>query len=267
MKQIFALLILALFLSSCNVTETIVFNEDGSGEFLVSYDMGEVLKQMEAQMGGDVTTDEKKEPGKKMDTLMVFSEIMEMAKDSVALLPEANRLALEAVKDMYMEMHMDEDAGVFDFGIGMKFKTIEDLKGIQEKVKQAQSLNAQSGQVEAMKSGSPFGKFMGESNDGVVYNYTANGFSRVTPDTKLEDMDEDMDALFDPTDPSDQEFMTYFENAFYNVKLVFPKTIKSTNIEGATISEDGKSVTYKVNWLDFIKDPKQLDIDVKFANE
>ena len=78
--------VIALTFTSCTVTESIVFNEDMSGEYLVSYDMGEVMTQMGDMFkeGEDTETEEEEEKtsaGKVMDTMMVFSEIMEMHKD------------------------------------------------------------------------------------------------------------------------------------------------------------------------------------------
>lgn len=270
MRKIIALFAFVCCLTSCNVTESIVFNEDGSGEFLVSYDMGEVMEKMGEVFGGDDLTDEGEEEEAKqvIDTVMVFSEIMETFKDSVAALPEDKRLALEAVKDMYMKMHMDENTGEMNFGIGMKFNSISDLVDIQEKIKMAQGLNSQGGQVDAMKNNTPLGKFMGNDNNGVSYNYTANGFSRETTIIVPEEEDAiDPEELFNSDDPSEKEIMEYFEKAFYNVKLTFPKAIKSTNIEGAELSKDRKTITYKANWIEYIKNPKLLDSKIEFVDE
>ena len=161
-----------------------------------------------------------------------------------------------------MKMHMDEDEGVMDIAIGMKFNSIDDLEDIQEKLRQAQSINGQSGQISAMKSGSPLGKFMGSDSNKVNYSFTENGFSRTTNITEEEGMD--FESLIDASDETDIEFMNYFEASYYNVKLVFPKRIKSSSIKNAVISEDGKTLTYKMNWIEFLKDPKRLDVDVQF---
>ena len=167
---------------------------------------------------------------------------------------------------------MDEDKGEFDFGVGMNFNSIDDLQGIQDKIKKAQSLNSQGQQADAMKENSPFGKFMGNDNVGMNYTLTENGFSRMTeyklPEgADMEEFEQKLDELFDETDDSNEQFMAYFQEATYNVKYTFPKKVKSTTIEGATISEDGKTVTYHVNWIDYLKNPKSLDVDIEFVDE
>ncbi|TCK65264.1 hypothetical protein DFQ05_2481 [Winogradskyella wandonensis] len=261
MKKLIVILTFLSFLTSCNVTETIVFNEDGSGEFISSFDMGEMMAQMKA-MGGDT---EKKEKGKVMDTTMVFADMMEIYKDSIAALPEDKQATFEAIKDMYMTMKMDEDSGEMNMGIGMKFKSIEDLKGIQEKIKKAQSINQQADQVDMMKNQSPLGALEG-GNDKVDYNMTANGFSRkTTVGEKSEEEIEELNSLFnDEADEMSKEFLKYFEASKYTIKLVFPKKIKSVSVEGAKISDDGKTVTYAASWMDYIKNPELLDVDVTF---
>ena len=135
MKKLLLLFTLTLFLTSCNVTESIVFDDGQSGQFLVTYQMGDAMKAFTEQMGGGTANSDEKEKGAVMDTLMVFADIMETYKDSVAALPEDKRLAMEAVKDMFMTMKMDEDEGVMDIGIGLNFKSLDGLKDIQEKIK------------------------------------------------------------------------------------------------------------------------------------
>ncbi len=267
MRKVFLIIVFACFIASCNVTESIVFNQDGSGEFLATYEMGEAIKAMSVAMGGDENK-EKKEGGEIMDTTIVFADIMETYKDSVAALPEEKRLAMEAVKDMYMRMQINEDEGVMSFGMGMQFESINDLKDIRKKLKKIQSLNSQGDQVNAMKENSPLGNFMGNENNDVAYIYTTDGFSRMTsiklPDEATEDA---IDELFDETDESNQQFLEYFEGSFYNVKLTFPKAVKSIDVEGAEFSDDRKTVTYKTNWVEYLKNPKLLDVNVKFVDE
>lgn len=267
MKKLLLLFALALFITSCNVTESIIFNDGQSGEYLVTYQMGDAMKAFTEKMGGGSDNSEKKEKGEVMDTTMVFADMMETYKDSIAALPEDKRLAMEAVKDMFMTMKMDEDEGVMDIGIGLNFDSLEDLKDIQDKIKKVQSLNGQGDQLNAMKNGSPIGKFMGADGESIKYSMTASGFERTTNMEISEEEMESVEELFDETDESDKEFMQYFEESYYNVKLTFPKAVKSVSFEGAEISKDGKTVTYKANWIDYLKNPLLLDVKVEFVDE
>lgn len=88
MKKFIAYFVFLSVLTSCNVTETIVITEDDLGEFLMSYDMGEMITQMKSQMGGGSDDSEKKEKSKVMETTIVFAELMEIFKDSISALPK-----------------------------------------------------------------------------------------------------------------------------------------------------------------------------------
>ncbi|MDY2588434.1 hypothetical protein [Winogradskyella aquimaris] len=267
MRIIFSLLLFIVFFSSCNVTESIVFNDEQSGEYLMTYEMGDAVKAFTDKMGGGQTDPDKKEKGEVMDTTMVFADIMETYKDSIAALPEEKRQAMEAVRDMFMTMKMNEDEGVMDIGIGLNFESLEDLRDIQEKIKKVQNLNGQGDQLDAMKNGSPIGKFMGSDDERVTYEMTANGFERLTAVDFTEEELESMSDLFDDTDENDKEFMQYFEESYYNIKLTFPKEVKSVSFKDAEISSDRKTVTYKANWIDYLKNPLLLDVKVEFVDE
>ena len=73
--------------------------------------------------------------------------------------------------------------------------------------------------------------------------------------------------MFDETSESNQEFVDYFENASYTIKLTFPKAVKSISVEGAEFSKDRRTVIYKTNWIEYLKNPKLLDTNVEFVNE
>lgn len=267
MRKIILLFALACFLTSCNVTESIVFNDGQSGQYLVTYQMGDAMKVFTEQMGGSSTDSENKEKGEVMDTTMVFADLMETYKDSIAALPEEKRLAMEAVRDMFMTMKIDEDEGIMDVGIGLEFESIADLKNIQDKIKKVQNLNGQGEELEAMKNGSPIGKFMGSDEERVSYSMTANGFERTTTVEYTAEEAEAMGKLFDETDEADSELMEYFEESYYKVKLTFPKAVKSVSFKDAEISEDRKTVTYRASWIDYLKNPLLLDVKVEFVDE
>jgi len=266
---------MVLSFSSCTVKESIIFNEDGSGTFLMTYDMSEVMAQMgdafkdmdaeDQDVEGVMDEVEEKKPNTVIDSIIYFKDIFEEHKDSIASLSEDERRSMEAIKDMYMTMNMNEDLEIFNYGVGLNFKNIDELKDIQKRIEQAKTMNDQGDQLEMMKEGSPMGKYMGDSSHGVAYNLTETGFSRVTTMKKNED-GEEID-FNDTMEPGEDEYAKNLEGSFYIVEFTFPKSIKSTSLKNGVISKNGKSISYKVNWLNFIKDPKLLDISVEFEDE
>ncbi len=65
--------IFSIVFTSCTVKETIIFNEDGTGNYLLSYDMANAMKQMKGAFGESEEKTKKEKKSKVVDTLMVFS--------------------------------------------------------------------------------------------------------------------------------------------------------------------------------------------------
>ncbi|MBT8265460.1 MAG: hypothetical protein KJP20_02860 [Bacteroidia bacterium] len=278
MKRFWTLIITVIIMSfnSCAVKEQLVFNEDGSGTFLVTYDMSQIMSQMgdafqdigpedDKEDDEDSTEIKEKKPNTVIDSIIYFKDIFEQYKDSIAQMTDRERYEMETLKDMYMTMKMNEELKMFNYGIGLEFKKVEDLKDIQERVEKAKSFNEQGEQLDMMKEGSPMGKYMGDGDQKVDYYFTETSFSRVT--TMPEKAVDDTLDLNDNPEEGDDSFSEELEGSFYSVEITFPKRIKSTSVKDALISEDGKTVSYKVNWADYLKDPKLLDISVEFENE
>ena len=264
MKHKILVLIALVFLSSCAVTESVTFNEDGSGEFIVSYDMGMFMTAMKDKMGGGQSPDSEKK-GKVMDSTFVFNDIMEKYADSIATLPEEKQEAFKAMKNMYMTMKMDEDKNEMNMGIGLKFNSIEDLVNMNERIEQAKKLSGTSAQTDSMKN-TPVGKFMGEEDADTAYTFDSNSFTRTT--TLPENYSsEEIDKMFEIKDEDDQEMNDMFSEATYRVTLSFPKPIKTINVEKPQFSKDRTQVSYKVNWIEYLKNPKALDVKVTFVDE
>ncbi len=55
----------------------------------------------------------------------------------------------------------------------------------------------------------------------------------------------------------------FLSGSTYTLKYHFPKKIKSTTAEEATFSQDGKTLIYEVNFLDLMKNPSVLDLEVE----
>ena len=52
-------------------------------------------------------------------------------------------------------------------------------------------------------------------------------------------------------------------SANYTLKYHFPKRVKSVSLDGATFSADGKTMIYTINFLEAVKDPTKLNVDVE----
>ncbi|MCB0433952.1 MAG: hypothetical protein KDD18_13505, partial [Mangrovimonas sp.] len=82
---------------------------------------------------------------------------------------------------------------------------------------------------------------------------------------ELEELNNELDSSSD--DPTTDEFKNYFSESFYEVEITFPRKIKSSSVETSEISNDSKTISYKADWMEYLKDPRVLDVNVEFVDE
>jgi len=262
MKKIILLLAIACFITSCNVTESIVFNNNMSGDYTSSFDMSPMLEYANENRPSSVEKPEKE----KMDTTIVFSDLFKTHKDSIAALDDDQRARLEKLKGMVMDIHMDEEKSIFKFNMTKPFKSVKDLENVFEQLDEAMGVAKNIGNKEGQAPGDQLDELT--KTDEVVYTFTNNTFSRFQPNSE-ENIEEDM-GEDEGADESDDDFAKQFEMqfeeifsaAYYTLVYTFPKKIKSVSNENAVISEDGKTVTYKVSMSDMKKDKAAMNLNV-----
>ncbi|WP_299683730.1 hypothetical protein [uncultured Dokdonia sp.] len=266
--------LLVFLLISCNVQERIVFNEEMGGRYETSIDLSKMMETMSA-MGAGASNPEKEKT--KMDTVVVFADLIREHKDSIANLSTKEQAKLEMLKDFTMKMKMDEDTGEFKMNI---FKDFKDFSGLErvayemDKVFEEAKNESQQGQ-----QAGPGSDLM--SLDKVIYTFENNTFRRTDPKSLSEHL-EDEGILMEETrmdlqdlqdnlevDEEDSEenammkgmmgqFAAEFENSMMKLEYVFPRKIISVSPEGAVISEDGKTVTFEVPWSDLLEEKTKI---------
>lgn len=263
MKKLFLLSVLVSFFISCNVTETIVFNNDMGGAYKTSYDMSPLMKKAKENQTAATSENEKKEV---VDTLIVFNDMLEIYKDSIATLPKAEQDKLNKLRGMTLRMNMNEAAMQFEFEVGKEFNSFNDLAFINEEVSEAldmakkETTKNQEGtsQIDGMLKGDP-----------VKYTFENNIFKRFDPSIKKdlgqsEEEDQDEEASEDAMEAQiEQQFEEIFKESYYTITYVFPRKIKKTSIKNAEISKDRKTLTYKVDWNSINKDNTLLDFQIE----
>ena len=259
MKQILLLIVCAFLLTSCNFTEEITFNNDGSGEFVMSYDMGEVMKVLE-EMSGEKKEKEDKDKVK-IDSVVYFKDMLVEKADSIAQLPKEEQEQLKALESIVMKMKMDEDTGQFDFGFGSTFTSLENLPEALEKIEQVKKMNSKDNPQFSKMDESAVSKSAESMFEYIDFAYDGNTFSRSLK-KDYEKSPENIESLeTEISQMGDSKEM--FEKMSYTLVYNFPKKIKSVSNKNAQISEDGKTVTLKINFIEMIKDPEITTLDVK----
>ncbi|HIP49313.1 MAG TPA: hypothetical protein EYG92_10165 [Lutibacter sp.] len=245
MKKIAYLLILFISISftSCQFTEEITLNKNGSGQYKLNMDMSAMMGAM-SEMGENDSIKKEKE---KIDSTFYFKDIIEQNKDSIAQLSKDQQEALEALKDLKMHIHLDEEKGEMLYDFILDFKNLSELDNIKSKVEKAQKLQDNKGDSEESIE-----------NHDIFYSYTKKHFTRkvVMKDLTAEEQ-ESYNAKM-------EESKMFLGGSMYKLIYHFPKKIKNVNYKDAQFSSDHKTMTIEVAMDSLTKNPMLLDLKVDF---
>lgn len=265
--------LLVFLLISCSVQERIVFNENMGGRYETSFDLSAMMT-MANEMGGSASDPDKKKT--KIDTVIVFADLIREYKDSISGLPAEDRAKIEMLKDFTMAMKMDQANGEFKMDISKEFKTFSELERVAYEVDEVFDQAKSEAQKEQP---TPGGDMM--SLDKVIYTFENNTFRRTDPKSLSEHLQDegllkeetklDLEALKNNLEADEEEsqeeamlkgmmsqFTTELENSTMKLEYVFPRKVVSVSPEGAVISEDGKTVTFVVPWSELMEEKTKI---------
>jgi len=237
MKHILLIIsFILLTLTSCQITEKIYFEENGSGKYNIEIDMSEMMKSL-----GELNSEKKIDSNYvAKDSIVRFSEMLVKHKDSIAKLPKEKREQLEKIKDIVMIFHEDKNKNELSVSITGAFKNASELSELQYLLNETQD----------EKKKIP-------SKSDVKYSFKNNKFSRKSTVKKLnkEELAKYNESM--------KGFDMFLSGTTYNLEYHFPKPIKNASIKEATFSADKKTLYLKKSINDFINKPNAFDFDVK----
>lgn len=244
MKILFKVVLTTILcgLTSCNFTEEMHLNEDGSGKVSINFDGSQLM-----QMAGDQIA---KEDKKAIDSTFSFKDVFEAKKDSIAKLSKEEQEKLKKLEPFTMHMLMNPESKEMKFEMFTDFSSVSELGDVFNSFQEASKLQANNGNA---TSANP----MGDVNKASSVDYSFNGerFNRHTTIIDEELHQRSIDSL-------DQANM-FLAGSTYTLKYHFPKKIKSVNKENAMLSADGKTLTLEADYMSYMKDPKILDVEVE----
>jgi len=248
---VFTLLAIICF-SSCQMTEEMYISDNGSGKISIKMD-GDAMMRM---MGGSMLQGEDK---MKMDTLIVFKDVMEKYKDSFAALPEEDKMALKGIEKFTMRMVMDSEEGKMNFDMYSNFESVSELNDVFGMFQKASEIAMENNKkLSGGNRGSTLKDRSGPTpNSKVTYLYNKKMFKRSTEI-------ENYDAFKKEIDSAMAMVKGMLANSKYTLKYHFPNRIKSSSVEDAMFSGDGKTIIIERNFVDYMADPKIFDFEVKF---
>ena len=239
-KKYIALVVIGLSLVSCQFTETMVLQEDGSGRMNLSVDLSEMMA-----FGGEMTKDSS---FVKMDTIYNFKDLMEAKKDSIAQLPKEEQMRLKSMENYKLHLVTDPETNTMVVDVFTDFKNVAEANELMKGFEQSQDIMPGSNSSESNKESEP-------EVIGVSYSFSKGKFKR---DAFIKDKvahQKQIDSL--------KNAEAFMSGISYKLKYTFPKKIKKTSAEDATFSLDGKTLELERGFVEYLKNPDVLDIEVE----
>jgi hypothetical protein len=226
-----------LLLTGCTFTETLSLNEDGGGKLSVKMDASELMSLAGTEMGEDLS--------EKIDTVIVFKDILENQKDSISKLPLEDQQRLLALKPYNIHIYLDEPNKKFFYDVYLNFNEVSEADKIFEVYNH---LSEAGGTVDNEDGG------IKQESIKVNYSYKNKVFKRKAYIADIALHQRELDSL--------QGSEMILEATTYKLDYSFPRKIKSVSNQDALVGEDGKTLMYEVGYMDYFKNPEILDIEV-----
>jgi len=238
--------LIAILLIGCQFSEDLHLNADGSGTISFNFDGSEIMK-----IGGDKITEGKEEI---IDSLIVFKDFLEKKKDSISKLSPEEQERLMKLENFKMHMLMNPRSKEMKFDLNSDFKSVEELGDLFNNFKTASSIGNKNSQS-STPGGASLSIAEGEEPTKVMYSFKNDTFKRITKILDQDKLKTSLDSL--------EQMKMFLASSKYKIKYHFPKKIKKISSDKALFSQDGKSFTLEVGFLEYMEDPKILDIEVE----
>ncbi|MDP2688446.1 MAG: hypothetical protein Q8O62_14605 [Aequorivita sp.] len=243
--KLLSLFILAFTFVSCQFTETMVMNEDGSGNLRVEVNLNEMMA-----FGGGAMADS---AIVKMDTIVSMKQFLEEKKDSISKLSVIEQQKLKKLENFNIHIKMDSETSEMVYDISTNFKNISEANDILNGLEQASNLMPNPDANTEIKKEEDSPELIG-----VKYSFKKGIFKR---DAYIKD-----EKMHQQQVDSMKQAEAFMGGSNYTLKYTFPKKIKKTSNPEATFSEDKKTVKIEAPFIEYFKNPDLLDLEVELEN-
>ena len=237
--------VISIVFTSCQFSENIYINEDGSGRMEFSFDGTQLM-----QMAGEKINESQEEA---IDSTFSFKELFDAKRDSISQLPEEEQLKLKNLEPFNMHMVMNPKTSEMKFDMFTDFKEVSELQDMFKAMNSFGNMRGKGG-VQANDSANPFSSLGTDGSTALDYNYNGKTFKRITKIIDKETYKQATDSL--------GEMAVMFGSSKYKLNYHFPKPIKSVSNKTAMFSDDRKSFTVEFGFMEYISDPEALNLEV-----
>jgi RecG-like helicase len=241
MKNVFFLLCFAVFISSCEVTETLIINPDNSGT--IKYEQHREENSY-MQIAGDSYSQETIF----VDTSYVFKEYITNYNANFIKYTQSEQELFSRFENVKVHIKKSAFDKEYSTTIRQDFKKVEDIADLTKTEDYADDLKHN------------YALTAEEHYYSIRYTLTNNKFNRVVSITN--------EAIF----KNEKEKIANYKKQLAGYNLVqtyllayhFPRKIKAISNSRAVISSDKKSLELRFSITDFLEDPTSTNLQVEF---
>ncbi|WP_452601409.1 hypothetical protein [Pontimicrobium sp. MEBiC06410] len=246
MKRFTVLLacLLVFVLTSCQFSEDIYINEDGSGKMSFSFDGSELMQMAGDEMGGKEEV---------IDSTFSFKELFDTKRDSISKLSAEEQEKLKSLEPFNMHMVMNTKTSEMKFDMYREFSKADELQDMFKAMNNFSNMKGK-GAAKVNDPNNPFSSLGKNGSTELSYSYNGRVFTRTAKIL-------DKEAYKQMTD-SISKMSMMFASSKYKLNYHFPKPIKSVSNEKALYSADRKSVTVEYGFMEYVSNPEALNLEV-----
>ncbi|WP_417558871.1 hypothetical protein [Mesoflavibacter zeaxanthinifaciens] len=249
MNKFFTLVfgLMTLFLTSCNFSEDVYINEDGSGKISFSFDGSQLM-----QMAGDKI----KEDGEKaIDSTFSFKELFDEKRDSISKLPAEEQAKFKKLENFSMHMVMNPETEQMTFELFTEFNNASEMQNMFEAMNTFSELEGnKKGKKQPINDPSnPFSQLDNTATK-LDYNFDGKTFTRTVKILDPEAHQKGADSI--------KDMMAMFGSSTYKLNYHFPRPVKSVNNDNAMFSADRKTIMVEFPFATYVTDPEALNLEI-----
>lgn len=188
-------------------------------------------------------------PEAAMDSVIYFSDILDEKKDSISRLSAEEQQRLEKLRPYRMHIQSDPEKASLLFTLARDFDQISEMGNAFAAFQDASALDSDAG---------PGGQNPSEDfhpATEVAFSFDNGRFTRRTTITDSTLHQQQVDSL--------EGAGMFLSGSTYTLKIQFPGKVRSATAADATLSMDGKTLIREVDFLEYLKDPTLLDMEVE----
>lgn len=246
MKKLILLLGITSILASCQIRETMILNEDGSGKMSLSIDLNEMMAFSQATEADSTRVN--------VDTIVRMKDVLVQKKDSIAQLTKENQEELKRLENFNFRSMVNYDTNEMLMDVFLDFKDISEADELMNAFQQSGAFMKGLGNEVDLEDDD-------DSSDvvAVKFQYKKGKFIRDAYIVDKEKHRVQMDSM--------KQAESFLKGMTYRLEYTFPNRIKSASIQDAKLSLDGKTIEIQRSFVEYMRNPDILDLEVELENQ